>query len=777
MHMAYTPPARGYSFGPFILDPVRRLLWSDGSLVSLTPRAFDILLLVLERRSQIVDKDQLLSAIWGDTVVEEATVVRHVSTLRKALHLRPDQHDVLVTIPGRGYRFVASVTTLDGIPATLPTAPSRNPADAGEDRHNPVVNRDPPRMALPVAAGTSPARSRLHLGALWAVTCVCLVGASVAWITSSRLATRSEERDLLQFTYDAGAPRDPSWSPDGQRLAFTSDRDGKPYIWLQGIHDPRPVRLTTAVDAESEPDFSPDGRSIAFRSERDGGGIYVVPSSGGADRLLSKFGYHPLWSPDGRHIVFVSTPLRVSSAPRMYLVDPEAGTAPRGVLEEALSQFSSFSSAWHPDGRRISIWGRQRNADDFAFVTVPIDGGTATTSTLSSDVRRWMDASHVTLGRFVWARTATALYFEGSVDRVRNIWRVQVDPQTLAWIRTPERLTNTAAQDRDLVLSADGRRLAFVSRTEQTRLWSFPIESNGQLVASNGEPVTQGDGADLQATVSARGDRMIYQTVRGGYSELRSVSLVDHSERLLASGTDQILRAIGSPDGGRVAYWTRSGGLGASKKDTVRNAAFVVLNPSGRIEAQYALTGARSTLMAEDWSSDGRTILGSCGRPIAICSLDVSSPGLAPAILASDPQLNLYQAHFSRSARWIVFMGENPKGGGASRVYVAPATGGPWVPITDGQAFDDKPRWSSDDRTIYYLSNRGTFINVWARKFDPIAGQPIGEAVRVTSFTSARRMISPDRISSIEIGVATNRLVLPVTESLSQIWILESVDR
>ena len=77
----------GYSFGPFLLDPARRLLWRDGRLVTLTSRTFDILLLLLEHHGEIVEKDQLLSAIWGKTIVEEATVVRHVSSLRKALHL------------------------------------------------------------------------------------------------------------------------------------------------------------------------------------------------------------------------------------------------------------------------------------------------------------------------------------------------------------------------------------------------------------------------------------------------------------------------------------------------------------------------------------------------------------------------------------------------------------------------------------------------------------------------------------------------------------------
>jgi Tol biopolymer transport system component len=122
-------------------------------------------------------------------------------------------------------------------------------------------------------------------------------------------------------------------------------------------------------------------------------------------------------------------------------------------------------------------------------------------------------------------------------------------------------------------------------------------------------------------------------------------------------------------------------------------------------------------------------------------------------------------------------MAVNPVEGGTSTVYVVPAGGGMWTPITGGRSFDDKPRWSADGRTLYYLSNSGAFFNVWGRRFDPATGQALGEPFRVTSFNSPRLMISPDRISSVGIAVAAARLVLPITEATGQVWVLESVDR
>lgn len=98
-----------WEFGPFRLDPVRRLLLRNGGRVPLPPKALDILLVLIEQRGQVVEKDQLLARIWSDCVVEENNLTRHVSSLRKALGEAPDAHEYIVTIPGRGYSFVATV--------------------------------------------------------------------------------------------------------------------------------------------------------------------------------------------------------------------------------------------------------------------------------------------------------------------------------------------------------------------------------------------------------------------------------------------------------------------------------------------------------------------------------------------------------------------------------------------------------------------------------------------------------------------------------------------
>ena len=96
-------------FGPFRLLPGRRELLAHGVPVTLGQRAFEILLMLVSRHGQLVTKDELMAEIWPGVVVEENNIQVHVSALRKALSGAGDGERYVLTVPGRGYCFVAPV--------------------------------------------------------------------------------------------------------------------------------------------------------------------------------------------------------------------------------------------------------------------------------------------------------------------------------------------------------------------------------------------------------------------------------------------------------------------------------------------------------------------------------------------------------------------------------------------------------------------------------------------------------------------------------------------
>jgi len=98
-----------YEFGPYRVDKQRRLLWRAGQSLAITAKAMEILLSLLERKGQVVTKDQLMQALWPDSYVEEGNLTQNVFLLRKVLGETARDHNYIVTVPGTGYRFGADV--------------------------------------------------------------------------------------------------------------------------------------------------------------------------------------------------------------------------------------------------------------------------------------------------------------------------------------------------------------------------------------------------------------------------------------------------------------------------------------------------------------------------------------------------------------------------------------------------------------------------------------------------------------------------------------------
>jgi len=107
-----TPPMGapdGLRFGPFRLDPAKRVLWRGDEVVPLAPRALDLLVALAEQHGDVVPKQTLMDRVWPGTFVEEANLSVNVSALRKALGNQPDGRPYIETLARRGYRLAAPV--------------------------------------------------------------------------------------------------------------------------------------------------------------------------------------------------------------------------------------------------------------------------------------------------------------------------------------------------------------------------------------------------------------------------------------------------------------------------------------------------------------------------------------------------------------------------------------------------------------------------------------------------------------------------------------------
>jgi Tol biopolymer transport system component len=287
-------------------------------------------------------------------------------------------------------------------------------------------------------------------------------------------------------------------------------------------------------------------------------------------------------------------------------------------------------------------------------------------------------------------------------------------------------------------------------------------------------PITQGSPGEVDFDAKLDGSTVAYRAVRAGRNELWERSLGEGRERLLLSSPDlKLMRPRWSPDGARLAF-LRCGSHGDVP-------VLALLNADG--SGERALTRPNEVeMLASDWSNDGESILGSCrfsrADRYATCVLPVSSTARSSSVrvIASDARRNLFNQRFSPDQRWIAFLAHDLMYNATSAVYVIPSAGGAWRAMTDGAAFDDKPRWGPDGRVLYFVSNRDGVKNVWARRFDNTSGTPIGEPFLVTSFSSPQFVISPQAVQ-MDIAVTATHLMIPMSESRGDIWMLNQVDR
>src|SRR5215467_6434036 len=179
-----TPPANFYEFGAFQLDPVKRLLRRlDGTPVPLTPRAFDTLLYMVEHHDSVMDKERIMEAVWPDSIVEENNLAQAIWKLRQVFGETPGSHSYIVTVPGRGYRFVAEVNKRNGdLVSRAPLDSTTTPTSVhGPTEANLTADRD---QVLPKARhGTSRSDWRIF-GA--AIAAIIVVGLAVLFFARYR---------------------------------------------------------------------------------------------------------------------------------------------------------------------------------------------------------------------------------------------------------------------------------------------------------------------------------------------------------------------------------------------------------------------------------------------------------------------------------------------------------------------------------------------------------------------------------------------------------------
>ena len=595
-------------------------------------------------------------------------------------------------------------------------------------------------------AGTTvlatPHRHRILPVALGSLLALALAG--MVWFVIR--PKPAPELHLRLLTADSGLSTTPAISPDGKLVAYASDRagEGNLDIWVQQLTEgARPIRLTKDPSDDLNPSFSPDGGQIAFDSRRGDGGIYVVPSLGGDERLLVRRGYLPRFSPDGQWIAYSTGNAGLVDS-KVYIM-PVAGGTPKRVGEDIAV---ALAPVWSPDGKSLLITGQDGVGDlgSLNYWLAPVAGG----KSQKTEIAALLTQNKIFLGFGLldedW-RGQSLLFTAGS-----TVWGFDLPVGSLKPVNLRKITTGTAGLSG---VRGPPANFVFSSGTVADHLWTLPLDLNSGQVNGPLQAVPHAGGRQQWPASSADGRVLAYGQVNPGGGELRVRDSVSGKESVLVT---QNARPKVSPDGSKVAY-------------SIFGSAIYLMDSTGGQARKLVDLDTGGSIYS--WTADGNSLVYSQSR--SRWYLFDLSTGKEQEMI-SHPKLVIHNAEPSPDLKWVAFM---LQGVVNSPVKIAPLRDGraagesEWITVAAYPGRNVRPWWSPDGNLLYFLSLKDNYFDIWAQRLHPVTKRPVGEAFAVYHFHETRK--APNILGTASFGPAVGRsqITFSLLEQSANIWIAE----
>jgi len=700
------PEVHLYKFGEFRLDAVRRVLLRDDKPVQLPSRALDVLLALLEHSQSVIDKDELMRLVWGDRVVEENNLTRHISTLRRVLGENPSDHRYIVTAPGRGYSFVARV---ERVPTNggrfVPGEENGDSPLAHDESDYEKTPLSPEPLAQLEPFGTTQAPvNRTPFGHtqatsgkknwFWATALIAalagggLLGFKLFTTRSKPAAVKTyREWEMVRLTR-AGGSVGPTISRDGRYVAYVNYEFGRSSIWIHQLATSTQQQLIQAEKfSYRNLLFTADGSELYFvRVENSSplGTLYRIPALGGSAKKLRDdiVADNIMLSSDGASLAFARRNREGKSEIVVANTD--------GVEERVLLGRSPQYLAWSPDGEVIafSSGNAESGGEKMGINEVRLSDGAQ--REMSS--RKW---HHV--GDKSWLPDGSGLIVSARdlKTAVKRLWFVAY-PSGEA-----RPLSNELDNFIHVSLTADARMMVAEQLNLVSEIWGGPLANvaGGQKVGVWGQ-----DGLSLMPD-----GRILYSALSSSTASEVWVMNADGAERKqLTFDSANDFGPTASPDGRHVVFVSNRTG----RHEIWR------MNPDGGNLLQLTHSSGAN---AHSISPDGRWVIylssGALfkvpmegGEAVQICKNAVGVSSVAP-----DGRLIAY---FDQGKDfWGIAISSFHDGAVVKRFEVR-----------SHSLNNTSLKWTPDGKALLYSASSDGVANIWAQ---PLDGSP---AKQVTYF-------------------------------------------
>jgi Tol biopolymer transport system component/DNA-binding winged helix-turn-helix (wHTH) protein len=703
-----------FHFGTFSLDDAERSLLRGGLPVVLTPKAFDLLVVLVRNAGHLISKEDLLREVWPDSFVEEVNLSVNISALRKALGDDQETNKLIETVPKRGYRFVEPVTVVWHEPSQItepPVSTIHHPVSAEVKHHKSGVILAVSGLAILTLAGSI---------------------ALYRFVTRSRLETPLVLK-TSQITFSTDLDESASLSPDGNAIVYSSNQSGSFEIYVKQLTPGGPqIQLTKDGNQNLEPSWSPDGKHIAYFS-MNGGGIWIVSALGGRSKQLVQFGSCPAWTRDGSTIAFQSgTEKEVgvtrAMAPSTIWTISIAGGKPRQITQPGTPPGGHTSPAWSPDGKHIVFQTSEYVSTSVWQVSVE-----------RSELRRIADPG----GDPIYAPDGREIYLTRTGSGLLKVYLSQSgEPVSEPEVMIP----SPGSEMRSPTISADGKRIAYTLTRTSSSLWSISLSAKsigalGPFASDtslrNGDPSFSHDGRKIALT-----------KVRAGIGT--DIWLTDADGKNLAQLTTNPANDSAPswfPQNDRIAFLSDREG----KNKTLWSISLATGKEEELIDLGESAAFARL-------SHDGKQVAFNSNQSGTINLWIATLDGTAPRQLTFSEKDRMGFPCWSPDSQFLAFLAQHGEEG---YIMVMPASGGSPTQLTfDGESYVNS--WSPDGEKLAFAGKRNGIWNVyWISRVNK-------EQKQLTNYTKLNAFVRYPEWSPLG-----NQIVYEYAETTGNIWLVE----
>jgi Tol biopolymer transport system component/predicted Ser/Thr protein kinase len=545
---------------------------------------------------------------------------------------------------------------------------------------------------------------------------------------------------LTQLTSEPGYEGEPTFSPDGETIAYVSDRTGNFEIFLKQVSGGPDVNVTNNPADDVQPAFSPDGKQIAFVSTREsrthltyenfgvpptGGDIWVMPALGGNPRRIAESGNFPSWSADGSSLLFTGGGAYNKA---IYRVSADGGEARKVPVQVTAGRgrFLLYPSL-SPDGKWLLL-----QANPNQVVVVPSEGG---------------EAKLVAAGRRpVWASGGRSIvYSTAEPGKNSSLWRLPFSTANGTPEGRGEPLTVGISPNTQATISGDQKQIAFTALEQTFNMETLPFDAEAGRVTGEATELTAGRNdiqwktfsPDGRSVVFGKGGR-IYRLDRGqtAYPLTTDPAFVDAQPRWSPDGRSVAFERSPAAETAKVDVWLMAAD-GAGPRRQIEKARAVSWLPDSRglvysstVDAYlylFDLASRRSRKVSEEAttaplntvSPDGKWVVYQSSAETAITIRARPIDGGKTLVVAATPgQMGSGHPMLSPSGNWFYYQVDH------KNVYRVPGPAQDWkkaepqkvTSFPEFGLFIEDPRLSPDGKQLIYSRGRITG-DLWLLKF------------------------------------------------------------